>query len=126
VTGLILLHPRYAAGEPDSPYPLSLIIHEVKHLQQGWITALSVQGELEAWQEQFRFLKALTGYYNELPYRDEIIRDLMSFSSSADRQALSQARDLMRAYAGDNYRVDLLPLYPLDKEILFLLTGGKW
>jgi hypothetical protein len=125
VTRRIQLHPRCAEGAPNAPYPLSLIIHEIRHLRQRWIAALSVQGELQAWQAQFAFFRSLTGRYHELAYREGIIRDLMSLSCSADRQALSQARDLMRAYAGKSYRIDLLPFYPLHNEILFLLTGGK-
>ena len=125
ITSQIQLHPRYAAEPPDSPYPQSLIVHEVRHLQQGWITALSVRGELEAWQLQFAFLKSLTGRYHELTYRDLIIRELMSYSPNGDRRGLSQVRDLMRAYAGKAYRIDLLPLYPLPEEIRFLISGSQ-
>jgi hypothetical protein len=39
---------------------LTLLIHEVKHLQQGIFLALSVYGELEAWQLQFRLYHELT------------------------------------------------------------------
>ena len=39
---------------------LTLLIHEVKHLQQGVFLALSVYGELEAWQLQFRLYHQLT------------------------------------------------------------------
>ena len=39
-----------------------------------------------------------------------------------DRAVLSTARDLMREYAGRAYRVDLLPLYPLHRELAYVLT----
>src|SRR5512143_2475314 len=49
------LHPRFAAGAAEDPSAVSLLIHEVRHLQQGPLTALSVYGEMEAWQLQFKF-----------------------------------------------------------------------
>lgn len=58
ISGNIELHPRFANGPTDAPYPLSLVVHEVRHLRQGFFTALSVYGELDAWQAQFSFLKS--------------------------------------------------------------------
>jgi hypothetical protein len=120
--GNIELHPRFSSGTPDEPYPLSLIVHEVRHLEQGFFTALSVYGELDAWQLQFSFLKSLTGFYHPNPQNNAIITDLMSLSLNNDRDVLVQARNLMRAYAGKFYRINLLPLLPLPGEILFLFT----
>jgi hypothetical protein len=117
----IQLHPRYADGDPGAVYPLSLIVHEARHLQQGFFTALSVYGELDAWQLQFSFLKTLTGKYHDDLHRDLIIRDLMSLSLSSDRNVLLKARQLMKDYAGGQYRIDLLPLFPLMNEIKFRL-----
>jgi hypothetical protein len=119
----IEMHPRYAEGPADSPYALSLVVHEVRHLRQGWLTALSVYGELDAWQCQFRFLESVTGPHRADADRDRIIPNLMSLPLGWDRAVLRTARDLMQAYAGRNYRVDLLPLYPLHRELLFLLAG---
>ena len=52
VLGTIHLNTHYYSLEtnPGDPRLLTLLIHEVKHLQQGIFTALSVYGELEAWQ----------------------------------------------------------------------------
>ncbi len=122
LTGHIQLHPRYAAGVPGDPYPLSLVIHEMRHLEQRLFTALSVYGELDAWRVQFSFIKSLTGAYHSDPQRDLIISKLMSLGLSGDRGALSRARNLMQEYAGKTYRVDLLPLYPLPREVYFLFT----
>ncbi len=122
-TGRIQLHPRYAEGPPDAAYPLSLIVHEACHLQQAMWKALSVYGEWQAWQEQFSFHKALFGSYHEVPHKNEIIEELMSISSGWDRSGLDRARKLMRVYAGNAYRVDLLPLYPLPAEIMFWISG---
>ncbi|MFT3892570.1 MAG: hypothetical protein QM730_13115 [Anaerolineales bacterium] len=95
---------------------LTLLIHEVKHLQQGMILALSVYGELEAWQLQFRLYHKLT----KKPMHPAIT-EILSLPLKHDRDVLHRARDLMQAYAGKGYRADLLPLYPLGKEIKYRL-----
>lgn len=123
--GNIQLHPSYADGPSDATYPLSLIVHEARHLKQGFITALSVYGELEAWQVQFAFIKSVTGHFHEQPGSAQIIEELMSLPLTGDRTALRRARSLMKAYAGRHYRIGLLPLYPLHKELVFRLTHGN-
>jgi len=120
--GNILLHPRYASGAPDAPYPLSLIVHEVRHLQQGIFTALSVYGELEAWQIQFSLLQSLTGQYHSNLQSNAVINDLMALRMNEDRKILARAVTLMKAYAGKGYRINMLPLFPLPREIFFLIT----
>lgn len=103
---------------PADPRLLTLMIHEVKQLQQGYITALSVYGELEAWQLQFRLYHQKTNAKMR-----PVIEKLLSLPLSWDRAVLQQARELMQEFAGKGYRVDLLPLYPLGKEIRFRLFG---
>lgn len=120
--GNIELHPRYAEGASNAPYPLSLIVHEVQHLKQGLFTALSVYGELDAWQTQFSFLKSLTGSYHSNSQSNALLNELISLDLNNDRQVLVRARNLMRAYAGRGYRVNLLPLTPLPREILFFIS----
>ena len=120
--GSIQLHPRFATAAPDAPYPLSLIVHEIRHLKQGWLTALSVYGELEAWQAQFFFLKSIDGQYHAELSRNEILNHLTSLPVNWDRITLEDARSLMQAYAGKGYRVDLLPLYPFPKEFSYWLA----
>ncbi len=117
VSGNIELHPNYAVGSPTDPYPLSLIVHEVRHLQQGLFVALSVYGELEAWQIQFGILKSMTGCYHENATHNATIYELVQLPLGDDRNALLRARELMQAFAGKGYRIDLLPLYPLGKEV---------
>ena len=121
--GHIQVHPRYVELPPDDTYALSLIIHEVRHLQQGALTALSVHGELEAWQLQFGFIRSRNGRYSDDPRRNANLENLMQLSPNGERRALERARDLMQEYAGKAYRIDLLPLYPLPVEILFWITG---
>ena len=96
---------------------LTLLIHEVKHLQQGKMIALSVYGELEAWQLQFRLYYKLTGVQ---PHPS--IAELMSLPLEYNRDVLKKAAKLMQDYAGKGYRIDLLPLYPIGREINYWLT----
>lgn len=92
----------------------TLIIHEVRHLQQGLATALSVYGELDAWQLEFRVYHRLKGKY---PH--PAIAELMTLPLELDRVILKKAAALMQAYAGKGYRVDLLPLFPIGREIRY-------
>lgn len=119
--GHIELHPNQVDNEA---YALSLIVHEVRHLKQGLFGALSVRGELEAWQEQFAFLKSQTGQYTASPRLNAIIEQLMTLSLDS-RADLIRARELMREYAGPKYRINWLPLYPLGREIWFWMSGRK-
>ena len=96
---------------------LTLLIHEVKHLRQGVVLAFSVVGELEAWQLQFRLFHQLTG---SQPY--PAIAELLALPLSLDRDVLQKAASLMQAYAGKGYRADLLPLFPLNREIQYWFT----
>lgn len=119
------LHPRYSEGKPQAVYPLSLVIHEVRHLQQGPLIALSVYGELEAWQAQFQFIGNQTARYHEVPAKHQLIVRLMSLPLGWDRSVLAAAQSLMKVYAGKKYRIDLLPLYPLHREIAWATTRRK-
>ena len=96
---------------------LTLLIHEVKHLQQGIFLALSVYGELEAWQLQFRLYHELTN----APMHPAIA-ELLSLPLKRDRDVMKKAVLLMQTYAGKGYRADLLPLYPLGQEIKYWIT----
>jgi len=89
----------------------TLIIHEARHLQQGMVTALSVYGELDAWQLEFGIYHRVQGKY---PH--PVIAELMTLPLKQERGVLKKAAALMQAYAGKGYRVDLLPLYPLNRE----------
>ena len=102
----------------NEPRLLSLIVHETRHLQQGIFTALSVYGELDAWQVDFNFQKSLTGEY---PHA--LVAEICALPLDLDRTVLKKAQTLMQAYAGKGYRIDLLPLYPLPREICYWLAG---
>lgn len=92
----------------------TLIVHEVRHLQQGFFTALSVYGELDAWQLEFGIYHRVKGRY---PH--PAIAELMTLPLAYDRNVLRKAVKLMRDYAGKGYRADLLPLYPWGREIRY-------
>lgn len=102
--------------DPGDALVQSILIHEIRHLQQGFFTALSVYGELDAWQLGFRVFKELTG----LPYHPNLV-ELMSLPLGWDREVLRRAQVLMQVYASRRYRSDLLPLYPLGMEIRYRL-----
>jgi hypothetical protein len=92
----------------------TLIIHEARHLQQGFITALSVYGELDAWQLEFRIYHRIKGMY---PH--PAIEEIMTLPLEYDRSVLKKAAVLMQAYAGKGYRSDLLPLFPAGREVKY-------
>lgn len=121
----IELNPAYLPGAAQEPYLASLVIHEVRHLQQGGLVALSVYGELEAWQLQFGFIHGRTGRYHDRAEKDRILGELMRVPLLLKRAPLKVARRLMREYAGPRYRIDLLPLFPMGREILWRLTGRE-
>jgi len=99
------------------PVAWTVLIHEVRHLQQGWAMALSVYGELDAWQYQFRVLKKLTGKSLAPP-----LEEILSLPLNMERENLRRARQLMTQYAGKSYGANWLPLYPLHKEIKYWVT----
>ena len=119
VFGNIRLNSRYYTYETpfDDLRIKTLIIHEARHLQQGLLTALSVYGELDAWQLEFGLYHRLKGSY---PH--SAIAELMKLPLGYDRSVLKDAARLMQTYAGKGYRVDLLPLFPLPREIRYWLT----
>jgi hypothetical protein len=122
VLGNIRLNTLYYSYETplDDLRIKTLIIHEARHLQQGIITALSVYGELDAWQLEFGIYRRVMGRY---PH--PAIAEIMTLPLEYDRAVLKKAATLMQDYAGKGYRVDLLPLYPLDREIKYWLFRKK-
>ena len=119
VFGNIHLNSQYYSYETslDDLRIRTLIIHEARHLQQGLITALSVYGELDAWQLEFGIYHRLRGRY---PH--PAVAELMQLPLEYNRAVLKKAANLMQDYAGKGYRVDLLPLYPLGREIQYWVT----
>jgi len=116
VFGNIRLNSHYYSYETslDDLRIKTLIIHETRHLQQGFFTALSVYGELDAWQLEFGIYHRIKGRY---PH--PAIAELMTLPLEYNRDVLKKAAKLMQDYAGKGYRIDLLPLYPLGREIKY-------
>jgi hypothetical protein len=119
VFGNIRLNSRYYTYETpfDDLRIKTLIIHETHHLQQGLLTALSVFGELDAWQLEFRVYHRIKG-----KYPSSAIAELMTLPLAYNRVVLKEAACLMQTYAGKGYRIDLLPLFPLPLEIKYWIT----
>jgi hypothetical protein len=101
----------------ENPRAWTLFVHEVRHLQQGTLTAMSVYGELDAWQYEFRLFKKITGKTLK-PELEEIL----SLPLNYDRANLKHAQKLMTKFGSFWYGAWMLPLYPLHKEIKFWIT----
>ena len=101
----------------ENPRAWTLFGHEVRHLQQGIPTAMSVYGELDAWQLEFRLYKHLAGK----TLRPEL-EELLALPLNFDRNVLKHARHLMTKFAGFWYAAWILPLYPIHKEIKYWVT----
>ena len=93
--------------EGKDVWSISLIAHEAKHYEQGLIVALSVYGELEAWQLQMRVLRDLGD-----PPKHPALLAIEKLKLSHDPQVLREAVRLMKEFA-PGYRIDLLPLNPI-------------
>ena len=117
--GNINLNSRYYTYETplDDLRIKTLLIHEARHLQQGMMTALSVYGELDAWQLEFGIYQRVRGRY---PH--PAIAELMTLPVVCDRAVLKKAVRLMQAYPGRRYRAHLLPLFPWKREIRYWLS----
>jgi hypothetical protein len=118
----IQINPQYTKAATQSSYTLSLIVHETQHVRQGLLTALSVYGELEAWQMQFGFLRRLDGSCPGTAEQSRLIDQLLSLPLGWERTVLRTARGLMKQYAGKRYHVELEPLYPIHHELIFRIT----
>ncbi len=112
----------------NSPYVLSLIVHETLHLRQSLWMRLSIQGELRAWQYQQQAYFKLTGkdigdrgqaYAGTKIHWDELAK-----LNSDLRDDLAKAQTLTKKVSPD-YRSQCLPLFPLGREIWFYLKQGK-
>lgn len=111
----ISLNSRYYSVESDlnNPKILSLLVHEVHHLKQGARVALSVYGELDAWQVEFRFYKSIRA--GKL---HPALEEILTLPLSYDKDVLRHAVTLMQTYAGKGYHADWLPLRPLGYGLL--------
>jgi hypothetical protein len=113
------LNSKHYAQESSlvDPSAWALLIHEVRHLQQGPLIALSIYGELDAWQYQLRVLKSITGKQCA-----PLLEEILSLPLNMGRENLQHAQKLMTEYAGKSYGADWLPLYPMHKEIKYWVT----
>lgn len=118
----IALNTQYYSSKTalDDPGMLSLLVHEVHHLKQCMWIALSVYGELDAWQVGFRFMKSL-----RVGNLHPAVEELLSLPLDYDRANLQRASRLMQDYAGKGYHINWLPLYPLHKEVGYWLLKRK-
>ena len=121
---------RHLANKPpDSAWLMASIVHETRHLQQGFWTAFSVYGELDAWQTGFHFYQTLPGHRAisapvqrllELPLSHErsILRQARDFINQCENGGSSLGRQIWwlirRKKSYQNiYWIKLMPLNPL-------------
>ena len=103
---------------PNHPTLLALIAHEVKHLEQGPIRALSVYGELEAWQMHCAVYRGLIGIPPGMTSDDRRGWDELSqIRPSYSRTDLDRVAELMQKLGGPGYLIPTLPLWPLPEEL---------
>lgn len=118
----LILH---ADTDLNHPRTMALLIHEVLHLQQPFTLRLSIQGELAAWQLEYRIYGEATGvFYGEAgaPFAGKKAHwQALSRLSSASRTDLAHAQRLMKEISPP-YRAQMLPLYPLGREIFYRVT----
>lgn len=106
----IQINPNTEAGTRTAKdtWSISLIAHEAKHYEQGLFTALSVYGELEAWQLQMKVLRGLGA-----PPTHKNLLAIEKLKWSHDPKVLKEAARLMKEL-DPNYRIELLPLNPIN------------
>jgi RHS repeat-associated protein len=101
---------KYDPGsDPTDPYMLSLIAHEAVHLEQGVLIALTIPGEVQAWQIGYTVYRTMTGRY---PGNRAAATNIMSLHPShMSAEELRNARRWMRDF-DPGYNSGLL--YPWD------------
>jgi len=103
---------RVNRGQRDYASMLGLIVHEIKHLEQGRLLALSVKGEWEGWRieclARIELEQAGLGDRIKNIHRQNIA----DISPPPTDRDLRYVRSEMLKYAGFRYLVWLLPLRP--------------
>jgi len=119
----IYLNPDYYSLDtnPAAPYMLSLIAHEAKHLEQGPVVALSVYGELEAWQVHHEVYKELMD--DPKASLGTEWDELSALPLNYSRSNLKEAEGYMKDIGGPGYHIEFLPLYPALMEIGYWNTS---
>jgi hypothetical protein len=119
LTKRIYLNAHYHTYESslENPHAWTLFIHEACHLKQGVVVAMSIYGELEAWQTEFRVFQKISGK----PLKP-ILNELLAMPLGMNRANLRRAREIMMEHAGKGYGANWLPLYPIHKEIKYWVT----
>jgi len=108
--GRIELNARFYSPEstPGHPMLLGAVVHEATHLAQGAATALSVQGEVDAWRAEYLARTEL-----HAPIVNPHWRTVAQTPEPPTDEDLRQARRAILAMAGYRYLIWLLPLRPL-------------
>jgi len=110
--GNISLASSLSTSHPNNVSALTELVHETKHLEQGVATALSVYGELEAWQTEAIAEQEL----GVVPLLQRLaFRQLLALPPSEGGVTVADLRLAVQIMIADQpgYLVTLLPLYPI-------------
>jgi RHS repeat-associated protein len=98
-----------------------LIAHEAKHLEQGWIVALSVYGEFEGWKVEQQVKNEMFGTVPRFGTTRYVV---FNTPLTHDPDTLGWVWRAMVGEQGWDYMVWLLPLNPLNHD--GGCGGGIW
>jgi hypothetical protein len=109
----------------NDPWTLQGVVHEARHLAQGPLLALSVQGELEAWKEGFQTYKDLGKRLGKWDQRIDALPDSLDFPT------LMRAKWYWLCRNGLSYPGWTLPLFPRKYSLVYLFfqithAPGRW
>jgi RHS repeat-associated protein len=112
------------ASDPANPYMLSVIAHEAVHLEQGGLPkAITLAGEVEAWQIGFTVYQTMTG---QLPSGKDPLAagNIMTLDANNLSQSdLENTRQWMTDF-DSGYRSDLLLPWAEDSDAYKLFTAS--
>ncbi len=109
-------------SDPANPFMLSSIAHEAVHLEQGPLKAITLGGEVEAWQIGFTVYETITG---QLPSGKDPLAagNIMSLdANNLSSSDLENTRQWMTDF-DPGYRSDLLLPWAEDSEAAKLFSA---
>ena len=90
-------------SDPVNTKKLPGIVHEVKHLEQGRIGALSQLGEVQAWYVEYSAAQELSVNLTHIP------PEVLSWGSNPTEENFDAARGAIMKSQGIDYLIWMLP-----------------
>lgn len=105
---------RDQLGGGLTPFVLSGVSEELFHMEQGIRRAISVGGELEAWQRRFNMIFDVTGIYpGNTPGKRDTAEKIMNLSPDVAQNNPDYVRELMKEFS-PGYNSHLLFPWKID------------